>query len=802
MGISGRNKTVIGSRASRLAVIQSELVMKDLAKAYPGHDIRIETMTTAGDRMLDKTLDQIGGKGLFVKELEQALLEGKVDLTVHSLKDMTMDVPGETPVAACSKREDPRDVLILPEGRDEIDLSLPIGTSSLRRSLQVRELFPGAVTKPVRGNVETRIRKLDEGQYSALVLAAAGVIRLGLEHRISRFFSPEEIVPSPCQGILGIQCRAEDAECMHVLNDRESELSAFAERAFVREIGADCGSPDAAYSWIEGDVMHILGFRYDEHRERGVRECVSGPAAEAEELGRKLARRLLALTGNNRRPGKVWLTGAGPGDPGLMTVKGCEILAGADTVVTDALVGPGVLSMIPQSAEVIYAGKRAGHHTMKQEQINEVLLDRALAGRKVVRLKGGDPFLFGRGGEELELLVRYGVRYEIVPGITSALAVPAYAGIPVTHRDHCSGIHIITGHRRKDHTYDIDFEGLVKSGGTLVFLMGISSLPVLMKGLMDAGMETDTPAAVIEKGTTAEQRIIRSDVAGITAAAEEHGVKMPAVIVVGTVTKLADEFAWRQALPLAGVRAVVTRPKELSSELSAKLRAKGAEVIELPTISIEPAKDTGRIEEAVSGLADGLYDWLVLTSPSGVRVFFDMLMRSHDIRALAGTRIACLGSGTEKELSKRGLKADFVPEEYSGRALGHGLAKMLRKGERVLIARAAAGNRELTDELSKAEGAIIDDIPTYDTVYASADWFDAEKVFDGPDTYAVFTSASTVRGFVNSIRYLDLNSINAVCIGHMTAAEAEKYGMKVSIAKEATLDALVDLLEELGGNDE
>ncbi len=802
MSIRDGNRIIIGSRASRLAVIQSEIVMKDLGALYPDKEIVIETMTTRGDRMLDRTLDQIGGKGLFVKELEQALAEGRVDLTVHSLKDMTLDVPPETPVAAYSRREDPRDVLILPEGRDEIDLSLPIGTSSLRRSLQIRKLFPGAETSPVRGNVETRIRKLDEGQYSALVLAAAGVRRLGLEHRISRYFGPEEIVPASCQGILSIQCRAEDAEDIHRLGDRESEISAIAERAFIREIEADCGSPDAAYSHVKGDELHILGFSFDERSGETLTAEITGSLTEPEELGRRLARRLLALRGDNRQMGKVWLTGAGPGDPGLMTIKGREVLSEADTVVTDALVGSGVLAMIPQGAEVIYAGKRAGRHKLRQEQINEVLLDKALEGRRVVRLKGGDPFLFGRGGEELELLTRYGVAYEIVPGVTSALAVPAYAGIPVTHRDHCSGVHIITGHRRKNHTYDIDFEGLVKSGGTIIFLMGISSLPVLMKGLMDAGMDPSTPAAIIEKGTTAEQRLISSDISGLENAAKEQGVKMPAIIVVGSVTELSSGFAWREALPLAGIRAVITRPRELSSSLSAKLRAKGAEVTELPTIAIEPVKDTSRIEAAITELADGSYDWLVLTSPSGVRIFFDLLMRSRDIRILSGVRIACLGSGTERELAKHGLRADFVPSEYSGRALGAGLAGLLKPGERVLIARAVAGNRGLTEELSKAEGIVIDDIPTYDTLYAHAEWFDAGKVFDGPDTYAVFTSASTVKGFVDSAGDIDLGEINAVCIGQMTAAEAAKHGMKIHVAKEATLDALVSALEELGGRDE
>lgn len=684
MDIRTRTKTVIGSRTDRLAVIQAELVMKELLRVFPWQEFSIETMSAEGDSLADRPPEEERGRRLFEKELGQALSEGKVDLAVHSLRDMTTDVPAETPVAAYSRREDPRDVLILPEGRDEPDLLLPVGTSSLRRAIQIKKLYPDAEIAHVRGDVETRIRKLDEGRYSAIVLAAAEVKRLGLAHRISRYFSIEEMVPASCQGILGIQCRDEDAAEISVISDRNAELSALAERAFVREIGADCGSPDTAYSYIEGDVMHIRGFRYDEYAGEAVTECISGPLTEPEELGRRLARRLLALTDDGKEGGKLWFVGAGPGDSGLMTLKGRDVLSTADTVVTDALVGPGVLSMIPAGAEVICAGKRAGHHTLSQDQINEMLLDKALEGRSVVWLRDGDPFLSGRGSEELELLCRYGVPYEIVPG----------------------------------------------------------------------------------------------------------------------VTKFDADFAWRQILPLSGIRAVVTRPRELGTELSEKLRAKGAEVIELPAISTEPLKNTAKIDKAIEDIAKGSYNWLVLTSPGGVRVFLEILMRSHDIRILAGCRIACPGIGTEKELANYGLRADFVPDEYSERALGRGLTGLLKPRERVLIAGASTGNEELMAELLKMRGIEIDEIATHDTVITRSEWFDPEKVFDGPDTYVMFTSASTVKGFVSIARGMDFNEINAVCIGHMTAREAENHGMKVHIAEEATLDALVDALEEVGGRDE
>ena len=345
--------------------------------------------------------------------------------------------------------------------------------------------------------------------------------------------------------------------------------------------------------------------------------------------------------------GKVWLVGAGPSDPGLFTIKGKRVLEEAEVVVYDALVGQGVLGMIPQTAKLIDVGKRANRHTMPQEEINQVLVKEALDGKKVVRLKGGDPFLFGRGGEELELLKENGISYEVVPGVTSALSVPAYNGIPVTHRDFCSSLHIITGHKRQGQAYDIDFEALVRTKGTLVFLMGVSSLGDICKGLMDAGMSSDMPAAILQKGTTARQKRIVATVADLEQEVERQGIETPAIIVVGKVCALAEEFAWFEDLPLAGNKILVTRPKQLMSVMSEKLRKKGAEVLELPAIRTEPVRTNEKLKKCLRDMKQ--YQWLVFTSPTGVQVFFDKLKEEKiDIRSLAETKIAVIGQGTKK----------------------------------------------------------------------------------------------------------------------------------------------------------
>ena len=496
--------------------------------------------------------------------------------------------------------------------------------------------------------------------------------------------------------------------------------------------------------------------------------------------------------------GKVWLVGAGPSDPGLFTLKGKRVLEEADVVVYDRLVGQGVLTMIPEKAKVIDVGKRAGNHTMPQEKINEVLLEEAKKGKKVVRLKGGDPFLFGRGGEELELLVKNGIPYEIIPGVTSALAVAAYNGIPVTHRDFCSSVHIVTGHKKKGETYDIDFEALVRTRGTLVFLMGVSALKDICEGLLKGGMDPFMPAAILQKGTTARQKRILATVATLPEEVHKQGIETPAIIVVGKVCSLSEEFAWWEKLPLFGKKIVVTRPKELVSRMTKKLREKGAEVLELPAIRTVPLSDQSRLLEKLKEL--DTYQWIVFTSPTGVKVFFDVLKKEKfDIRYLLPLKVAVIGEGTKKALEERGIYADLMPEIYDGRSLGKALAEVCTGTEKILIPRATLGTEELLEALHEKEGLTIHDIPTYDTVYENSRIIDEKEEF-GQDQidYAVFTSASTVKGFAESVNGIDFSKIKAICIGKQTQNAAEKFGMETYRSQKATIDSVIALTEQLG----
>ena len=491
-------------------------------------------------------------------------------------------------------------------------------------------------------------------------------------------------------------------------------------------------------------------------------------------------------------PGKVTLVGAGPGDPSLLTRKGLEVLQKAEVVVYDRLVSPAILAMMPEKAEHIDVGKQASRHPVPQDQINQILLDKALEGKNVVRLKGGDPFLFGRGGEELELLAQHGVSFEEVPGITSAISAPAYGGIPVTHRDCCSSLHIVTGHQRAGKELDIDFEALVRTKGTLVFLMGVSALPQICKGLLDAGMEPHMPAAVVERGTTPAQRRISATLGTLPAVAEKAQVESPAVIVVGKVCALAEDFDWFDKLPLKGRRVVVTRPRERAGTLSARLRALGADVWEYPCIATVPLDPCPEVDRAMEGLSD--YEWLALTSPAGVEALWQWLEgHGKDARALGGVKLAAIGPGTARALAAHGLKADYVPEVYDAAHLGAGLPAT----GRVLALRAEESSPALTEGLARRNIA-CDDVASYRTVYENPRSQQLREAVEETEGLLVtFTSASTVKGFVSSVgEDANFSRMVGMCIGAQTAAEAQKYGIPVRVAREATMDALTDMIVE------
>ena len=481
------------------------------------------------------------------------------------------------------------------------------------------------------------------------------------------------------------------------------------------------------------------------------------------------------------RTGTVILVGAGPGDPGLLTRKGLEAIARAEVVVFDRLVGPEILGLMPENAEKIDVGKQASNHPVPQYRINQILLEKALEGKRVVRLKGGDPFLFGRGGEELELLKENGIPFEEVPGVTSALSVPAYAGIPVTHRDYCSSVHIITGHAKAGSELKIDFDALRRMNGTLVFLMGVTALPMICKGLLDSGMAADMPAAVIGRGTLPHQRKVIST--------KDTKIVSPAIIVVGRVCGLSDSFDWFDNLPLKGREIIVTRPAERNGSLCDKLSALGASVTAYPCIRTVERVNNPELDEAIGRLND--YRFLVFTSPAGPEIFFLHLRKQHkDARALWNLKIAAIGPKTAGELEKFGVFADLVPETYDSDHLAQAMAQV--EGP-VLLCRASEGS-DAVPRLFAKKGIPYADIACYDTVYEAPNSKPVKELVES-GAIITFTSASTVRGFVRSLPDTDYSRIIGCCIGKQTAAEAEKYGIPVKIAEKATMESLIECIK-------
>ena len=489
--------------------------------------------------------------------------------------------------------------------------------------------------------------------------------------------------------------------------------------------------------------------------------------------------------------GSVILVGAGPGDPGLLTQKGRQAIENAQVVVYDRLVSPAILSLIPKDAEKINVGKESSNHLVPQEEINRILLRKAQEDKRVVRLKGGDPFLFGRGGEELELLEAAGIPFQVVPGVTSALSVPAYAGIPVTHRDFCSSVHIITGHARAGAELHIDFEALRRTGGTLVFLMSVSSLPRICRGLLDAGMAPDMPAAVVERGTLPRQRKLVSTLEKLPSEAEKAGVKSPAIIVVGKVCALSSRFDWFDGLPMKGKTVVVTRPEDRSGTLTQRLRELGAEVVDYPCIRTVAREENPELEEAMENLSR--YRCLVFTSPAGPEIFFRRLRAAgRDARALSGLTLAAIGPKTAKAMERFGVTADLVPETYDS---DH-LAKALEAVEGpVLLCRASRGSTALPEMLER-KGIPFADVPIYDTVYTAPDPQKVDALL-GEKLLVTFTSASTVRGFVESLPGRDLKNVIGCCIGKQTEAEAKKYGLTTVVSQEATMESLMETIKEV-----
>ena len=500
--------------------------------------------------------------------------------------------------------------------------------------------------------------------------------------------------------------------------------------------------------------------------------------------------------------GKVFLVGAGPGDPRLLTVGAMNCLKQADVVVYDHLADESILSYVPAKAECIYVGKQSSKHTMRQEDINVLLADKADEGKTVVRLKGGDPFVFGRGGEEALVLLSRGVPFEVLPGVTSAISVPAYAGIPVTHRGVAVSFAVITGHedptKAESH---IQWKHLATGVDTLIFLMGIANLPVITKNLMDNGCPADTPAAIIRWGTRTNQETYVTTLGDAAAMVQRDGIRPPAIFIVGEVVKLREQLRWfdrADIRPLHGKRVLVTRARAQASALTEKLTALGADCIEAPVIRIVPPPDDyAALDTAIRELHT--YHWLIFTSVNGVEHFFTRLHHAgKDTRTLGYAKIAAIGSATANALCSYGIHADLVPEEFRAEAVAEALASILPPRARILLPRAQEA-RDVLPESLRACGAAVDVTPAYETLPELNGGEElVERLKNGEIDFVTFTSSSTVKNLVQQLGNITpLQQVKIACIGPVTAKTARNFAIEPDIVAETyTIDGLVNAIRE------
>jgi len=494
--------------------------------------------------------------------------------------------------------------------------------------------------------------------------------------------------------------------------------------------------------------------------------------------------------------GKVYLIGAGPGDMGLITVRGRECISASQSIVYDNLVNEGLLAYAPKNARFFYAGKKGGEHFLKQEEINALLVAEASKGLTVARLKGGDPFIFGRGGEEALVLKEHNIPFEIVPGVTSAVAVPAYAGIPLTHRDFTSSVAFVTGHESDEknarNETSLDWQALSHIG-TLVFLMGVKNLKNVVDNLLASGKSANTPAALIRQGTLSEQQSLIANLGEIYEVAKKCDFQPPAIFVVGEVVSLREHLNWFENKPLLGKAVMITRPLAQARELATLLSAQGARPLFFPVIKIEPAADFAPLDKAILQLSD--YAWVIFTSANGVRYFLERLFAlGKDARALGATKIAAIGPMTARALEKFGLRVDLLPADFLSEGVVEAMSTQDLRGRKILLPRAALARDIIPNSLSK-RGAQVDVVTAYQTVASGSSHADLEALFASTAVDVItFTSPSTVQYFWEIAGGWNVPpKVKTACIGPITAQAMRERGIPIDIMQDTyTIPALVE----------
>lgn len=804
-------KIIVGSRGSKLALTQTKWLIDRLKEKNPEVEFELKIIKTKGDQIQHIALDKIGDKGLFTKALEDALLSGEIHMAVHSMKDMPSRLPQGLTLGVPTAREDARDVLVTPhaiQSLKDIPQNGTVATGSKRRAYQLKALRPDLSIVGIRGNIDTRIQKMLDQQLDGVILAASGLKRADLfeSDRYHCYPLPEkEFIPAPAQGILAVEIAEDNEAVKKMLNtivDEDTHRQMLAERAFLKALDGSCHIPMGAYLDIAGEGITLYGLYGTQDGSVLHRDAITGKIGEEESVGQRLAAKLKEKVAKDIVPGTVYLTGAGCGDEGLLTVKAQRVLRTCDALVYDALINNNFLKETKPGCEQIYVGKRAKNHAMPQDDINKLLVRLSKEGKNVVRLKGGDPYVFGRGGEEGEVLYDAGVPFEVIPGITSVIGGLAYAGIPITHRDCVASFQIVTGHRKEDGE-ELDWKALADYKGTTVFLMGVRNLKSIMDHLIANGMRKDMPVAVVHKASTPSQRVVTGTIETIHDTVVSEKITAPSLIVVGDVVHKREKLRFFDNKPLFGKRVVVTRSRKQSSKMVQQLEALGAEAIMYPTIVIEPiAEEVERLAETLEELKS--FTHLVITSVNGVEIFFRTLYnKGLDARALAGLHITAVGPETKKAFEQNGVVPDFMPKRYVGEDLIDGLWPVTDENSKILIPRSKNARIDVVEAFRKK--CVVEEIQIYQTLREDLEDVDMLALLkEGAIDYITFTSSTTAQYFLEKIGEENLQwtqKCKTVSIGPITSAKMKALGLHLSMEAEVyTIAGMIDtILKDVQG---
>lgn len=743
----------VGTRGSKLALIQTHSVVDVLEKAYPFHQFEIVVIHTQGDSNL-KPLSQIGGNGLFINEIEQQLLDGTIQMAVHSMKDLPCQLKQGLVLSKTWKRADNHDVLIL--NHENFNEKGVVATGSIRRKKQIQQLYKDIEVVDIRGNVDTRLKKMKEQDLEGLILAKAGIERLNLDVNYKEL-PYQQMIPSCCQGALAIELREDNIELLEMVNvfcDETSDLEIQTERAFLKEMNSSCQNPIGGYAKVEKGQITFHGLFGLDHLYTA---CCTGK--DPEQVARQVAKDI-----RKQMSGMVYITGAGPGNIGNVTLKALEVVKKADCILYDRLTPQKLLQYTKEDCECIYVGKASHNHTLKQDQINELMVQKALQYKIVVRLKGGDPFVFGRGYEEVQYLISKGIPYEIISGLSSSIAGPGSLQIPLTHRNVSNGFHVITAHNSKGEYMDIDFESLSKSKETLVFLMGLKKVKEIAKNLIQHGMDENMPIGILSNVCMESNQNQFSTLKDIQN--ESISVSSPAIIIVGKCVSYHQE---NSKLYSEKTELVLPKIGKQKSRLAALLDSYIVHEIMVSQIEMIPYK----IKE--------IPDIILFTSQYGIDGFFKYI---EDIRKYSHTKFAVVGKKSAQHLKSYGIQADFIPSIYNADTL---LNELIINSDQTVYYFSSDKKDEIDQLIDKCNYHKV-------SVYRNDPCLIPSMNVKYP---VIFTCANNVSLFLNSISNLEEFKEKGVAysIGKKTTERLKEFGVKhIYEAKQASYESLKELI--------